>query len=199
MTGQDDSRDGSKDEGGQDAGGKDGAAHRKPGARPEGAPRSEAMADLGAAFRGLGGLVEMLGSLVEKAEEVQREGEFRVKGLGDQARGVYGFSLRTGIGGVPQVRRFGNLNPTAKGPVVEDVREPLVDVFDEDEQVIVTAEIPGVAESEISLSLDGDRLALATTGRHLYAKTVTLPAPVDPASLERSHRNGILQVKLRKV
>lgn len=187
MTGQDDSKD------------KDEAPRRTAGSRPENASKAEAMADLGAAFRGLGGLVEMLGSLVEKAEEVQREGEFKVKGLGDQARGVYGFSLRTGISGVPQVRRFGNLNPTAKGPVVEDVREPLVDVFDEDEEVIVTAEIPGVAESEISLSLEGTQLALSTTGRHLYAKTVSLPGPVDPASLERSHRNGILQVKLRKV
>lgn len=160
--------------------------------------KAEALADLGAVFRGLGGFVEMLGSLVEKAEQVDRQGEFRVKGLGDQARGVYGFSVRSGIGGVPQVRRFGNLNPTPKGPVVEDVREPLVDVFDEAEEVIVTAEIPGVAENEISLSLDGNQLALSTTGRHRYAKDIVLPGKIDPASLERSHRNGILQVKLRK-
>ncbi|MFD2030703.1 Hsp20/alpha crystallin family protein [Ancylobacter dichloromethanicus] len=82
---------------------------------------------------------------------------------------------------------------------MEDVREPLVDVFDEADEIIVTAEIPGVAENEISLALDGNRLSLSTTGRHLYAKTITLPGPVDPASLERSHRNGILQAKLRKV
>lgn len=188
---------------GKDDKDQDEAPHRKagakPNARPDADPKTEALADLGAAFRGLGGLVEMLGTLVEKAEDVQREGEFRVKGLGDQARGVYGFSLRTGIGGVPQVRRFGNVTPTAKGPVVEDVREPLVDVFDEADEIIVTAEIPGVAENEISLALDGNRLSLSTTGRHLYAKTITLPGPVDPASLERSHRNGILQARLRKV
>jgi HSP20 family protein len=157
------------------------------------------LADLGAVFRGLGGFVEMLGALVEKGESLDRQGEFNVKGLGDQARGVYGFSVRTGLGGVPQVRRFGNLNPTPKGPVVEDVREPLVDVFDEADAVIVTAEIPGVAEEEISLSLKGLHLVLATTGRHRYAKDVALPDSIDPASLERSHRNGILQVKFRKV
>ncbi|HQS10352.1 MAG TPA: Hsp20/alpha crystallin family protein [Xanthobacteraceae bacterium] len=173
--------------------------HKAEGAGPEAARKAEAMADLGAAFRGLGGFVEMLGTLVEKAEDIERQGEFKVKGLGDQARGVYGFSVRTGIGGVPQVRRFGNLNTGPKGPVVEDVREPLVDVFDEADEVIVTAEIPGVAENEISLALDGNHLALATTGRHRYAKTVALPGNIDPASLERSHRNGILQVKLRKV
>lgn len=162
-------------------------------------PKAESLADLGAVFRGLGGFVEMLGALVEKAEQVQeRQGEFKVKGLGEQARGVYGFSVRSGLGGVPQVRRFGNLNPTAKGPVVEEVREPLVDVFDEADEVVVTAEIPGVGENEISLSLEGNQLALSTTGRHRYAKEIVLPGTIDPASLERSHRNGILQVKLRK-
>lgn len=172
------------------------------GARPSGAetgPKAEALADIGAVFKGLGGFVEMLGSLVEKAEQIEQQGEFKVKGLGDDARGVYGFSVRTGLGGVPQVRRFGNLNPSAKGPVVEDVREPLVDVFDEDDAVIVTAEIPGVAEEEITLTATDGRLSLATTGRHRYAKDIALPPSVDPATMERSHRNGILQVKLKKV
>ena len=164
----------------------------------EGGP-AENLADLGAMFRGLGGFVEMLGSLVEKSEHLERSGEFKVKGLGDQARGVYGFSVRTGLGGIPQVRRFGNLNPSPKGPVVEDVREPLVDVFDEADAVMVTVEMPGVAEEEIALAVEGRHLVLATTGHHRYAKNVELPEGIDPASLERSHRNGILQVKLKKV
>jgi HSP20 family protein len=168
-----------------------------PTAPGEGQP-AEGLADLGAVFRGLGGFVEMLGALVEKGESVDRQGEFDV-GSGGQARGVYGFSVRTGLGGMPQVRRFGNVNPTGKGPVIEDVREPLVDVFDEADAVIVTAELPGVAEDEISLSVTGQALVLTTTGRHRYAKEVGLPAGIDAASLERSHRNGILQVKFRKL
>lgn len=193
MTRKDTDRDKDTDKGARKGPQKEASAGDEPG------PKAEALADLGAVFRGLGGFVEMLGTLVEKGEEIQRQGEFKVKGLGDQARGVYGFSVRSGLGGVPQFRRFGNLNPSAKGPVVEDVREPLVDVFDEADEVIVTAEIPGVAENEISLSLEGHHLALATTGRHRYAKEIALPGNIDPASLERSHRNGILQVKLRKV
>ncbi|MBS1165407.1 MAG: heat-shock protein Hsp20 [Proteobacteria bacterium] len=170
-----------------------------PSASAEAGAKVEALADIGTVFKGLGGFVEMLGALVEKAEQVERHGEFKVKGLGDEARGVYGFSVRTGLGGIPQVRRFGNLNPTPKGPVVEDVREPLVDVFDEEDAVIVIAEIPGVAKDEITLSVEGGDLALATTGHHRYAKRIELPPNVDPSSLERSHRNGILQVKFKKV
>lgn len=178
-----------------------GADEKKDG-KPSGAAepgKAEAMADIGAMFRGLGGLVEMLGSLVEQAEQVDKSGEFKVKGLGDQARGVYGFSVRTGLGRAPQVRRFGNINPTPRGPVVEDVREPLVDLYDEEDGLVITAELPGVAEDEIVLTIEDDELLLETKGRHRYAKRIELPQAVDPASLDRSHRNGILQVKLRKI
>ena len=98
----------------------------------------------------------------------------------------------------PQVRRFGNVQPTANGPVVSDVREPLVDVFDEGTEIMITAELPGVADADISLTLDGDVLSLETAGKRRYAKEIALPAPVDPASLTRSHRNGILQIQLKK-
>ncbi|WP_208948482.1 Hsp20/alpha crystallin family protein [Segnochrobactrum spirostomi] len=161
--------------------------------------KAEAMADIGAMFRGLGGLVEMLGSLVEQAEQVDKSGEFKVKGLGDQARGVYGFSVKTGLGRVPQVRRFGNISPTPRGPVVDDVREPLVDLYDEEDGLVVTAELPGVSEEEIALTIEDGALLLETKGRHRYAKRIELPGVVDAASLEHSHRNGILQVKLRKI
>jgi HSP20 family protein len=50
--------------------------------------------ELGGLFRGLGEAVDLLGKLVETGGTHTREGEFSVKGLGDKARGVYGFSIR---------------------------------------------------------------------------------------------------------
>lgn len=159
----------------------------------------EPLAGMGAVFRGLGGFIELLGSLAEQGErQIERQGEFRIKGLGDQAQGVYGVSIRTGLGGAPEVRRFGNVRATAKGPVVSDVREPLVDVFDEGEEIIVTAELPGVAEEDITLSASGSVLTLETGGTHRYAKEISLPAAVEATSLRHSYRNGILQVQLKK-
>lgn len=160
---------------------------------------AEPLAGIGAVFRGLGSFVELLGNMVEQDEhQVERQGTFKVKGLGDQAQGVYGFSIRTGLGGAPEVRRFGNVRPSSKGPVVSDVREPLVDVFDEGEEIVVTAELPGVAEEELTLTVAASVLSLETTGTRRYAKEVALPVPVDASSLRRSFRNGILQVQLRK-
>ena len=46
---------------------------------------------------------------------ISRTGEFKVKGLGDKAHGVYGVSVRVGIGGEPHVERFGNIRSTKEG------------------------------------------------------------------------------------
>jgi len=127
-----------------------------------------------------------------------RSGEFSIKGLGDNARGIYGVSVRMGLGGEPQVERFGNIRPSAEGPTVVEVREPLIDVFDEGEQVVVAAELPGAGSDDIDIEVRGDILAISATGARRYAKEVLLPHPVDPASLERSFKNGLLELRMKK-
>lgn len=154
---------------------------------------------LGGIFKGLGDFINLVSEMVEAGEsEVTRTGEFKVKGLGDRGRGVYGFTVRTGIGGTPQVERFGNIRSTEEGPVVDEVREPLVDVFDEGETVLVVAELPGVAEEEITVEVKDDVLTLETAGESKYAKEVLLPCPVDAATMKKAHKNGVLELRLNK-
>jgi HSP20 family protein len=154
---------------------------------------------LGGVFKGLGDFINLLSEMVETGEsEVNRTGEFKVKGLGEKARGVYGFTVRTGIGGTPQVERFGNIRSTEEGPVVAEVREPMIDVFDEGETVLVVAELPGVAEGEITVDVKDDILTLETTGEMKYAKEVLLPYSVDAPSMKKAHKNGVLELRLDK-
>lgn len=163
--------------------------------------KGEASFDLGfgGLFKGLGDFVDLLSEMVETGEEeVTRTGEFKVKGLGEKGRGVYGFSVRTGIGGIPRVERFGNIRATKEGPEVADVREPLVDVFDEAQEIVVVAELPGVGEEEIRVEIQDDVLSLETTGELKYAKEILLSAPVDAANMQKSYKNGILELRLRK-
>lgn len=125
----------------------------------------------GGLFKGLGDFMDVLSKMAETGQqESSQTGEFKVKGLGDKARGVYGLTVRSGIGGIPRVERFGNIRKTDEGPVVADVREPLVDVFNEGAEVVVVAELPGVSESEISVEVTEDILVLQTNGPRKYAK-----------------------------
>jgi HSP20 family protein len=164
--------------------------------------KDEAMFDLGLGglFKGLGDFLDLLSEAVETGEsDVTRSGEFRVKGLGDRAQGVYGFTIRTGVGGMPKVEHFGNIRTTEEGPVVAEVREPLVDIFDEGQEIVIVAELPGVAEEDIRTEVQDDILSLETTGERKYAKEILLPEAVDAATLQRTYKNGILELRLKKV
>lgn len=164
-------------------------------------PRIDLNVGLGGLFKNLGDLVSSIADAVDQAAreagETSRTAEFTA-GKDRQLKGVYGFSIRTGIGGAPTVERFGNIRPTEQGPEVAEVREPLVDVFDEGDELHIVAEVPGVEEREVSVELLGDILQIETTGERRYAKEVLLPAAGDPASLRSSYRNGILEIRVRR-
>jgi HSP20 family protein len=148
----------------------------------------------GGLFKGLGNLIDLAAKLQE--EGVEKRGEIR--GLPRGARGVYGFSVRT-LAGKPVIESFGNIRETAKGPVVEEVREPMVDVFDEKDHILVIAELPGVAESEIKVEVAGDILNLTASDKdRKYAKEILLPSKVKPETTKTSYNNGILEITLEK-
>lgn len=150
--------------------------------------------NLGGLFKGLGNFIDLASKLSEEGYE--RKGE--ISGLPKGAKGVYGFSIKT-MAGKPVIESFGNVRKTARGPVVEEVREPMVDIFNEIERILVIAELPGVAESEIKIEVDGDILNLTASDKdRKYAKEVLLPNKVKPDSIKSTYKNGILEITLEK-
>jgi HSP20 family protein len=149
---------------------------------------------LGGLFKGLGSLIDLASKLSE--EGVERKGE--ITGLPKGAKGVYGFNIRT-LAGKPVVGSFGNIRETARGPVVEEVREPMIDVFDEEDRILVIAELPGVSESEIKVEVSGDILNLTASDKdRKYAREILLPGKVKPDSVKTAYKNGILEINLEK-
>jgi HSP20 family protein len=157
--------------------------------------------DLGMGKISFGGLFKGLGNLIDLASKLNEEGlqtKGEIRGLPRGAKGVYGFSIRT-LAGKPVIESFGNIRETARGPVVEEVREPMVDVFDEKDRILVIAELPGVSESEIKIEVAGDILNLTASDRdRKYAREVLLPGRVKPDSVKTSYKNGILEITLEK-
>ena len=154
---------------------------------------------LGGIFGGIGKLIDSVAKMAEEGKsEISEKGE--IKGLGDKAKGIYGFTVRTLAGGESKVEPFGNIKKTPKGPVVEEVREPIIDVFDEKEHILVVAELPGIEESDIKIDIKGDILTLsAERGEKKYSKEILLPSKVDEKSLVSSYKNGILETKLQRI
>jgi len=122
---------------------------------------------------------------------------------------VYGYSMKIGPDGKPEIREFGNVKPRL-GPEpfgvtrprldVREQREPLIDVISTDKEVRVIAELPGVEKEDIKLHGTENTLTISVdTPRRKYYKEVELPEKVDIKGAKSSYKNGVLEVTLPKV
>jgi HSP20 family protein len=154
---------------------------------------------LGGLFKGIENLVDLAAKLKEAGGEINKEGEIDLGNLKKGMKGVFGFSIKTAVGGKPVVESFGNVKKTPKGPTVEEEREPITDVFDEDEEIRIYAEMPGVNQEDIKLDLKEDILDIsAQTGDRKYHKEILLPSKVQTDTITSSYANGILEIKVKK-
>jgi HSP20 family protein len=154
---------------------------------------------LGGLFNGIEKLVDLAAELKKAGGEIKKEGEIDLSHLKEGMKGVFGFSIKTAVGGKPIVEPFGNIKKTPKGPTVDEVREPITDVFDEKEEIRVYAEMPGVNQEDVKLDLKGDILDIsAQTGNRKYHKEILLPAKVKAETLTSSYKNGILEISIKK-
>lgn len=154
---------------------------------------------LGGLFKGIEKLVDLAADLKEPNGEMKKEGEIDLSHLKEGMKGVFGFSIKTAVGGKPIVEPFGNIKKTPKGPTVEEEREPMTDLFEEKDEVRIYAEMPGVNEEDIKFDLKGDILDIsARSGERKYHKEVLLPVQVKKEALSYTYKNGVLEVKIKK-
>ena len=78
--------------------------------------------------------------------------------------------------------------------------EPLIDVLDEKDEIIVVAELAGFKREDSKIHVEDQRLTLstATLGRKYY-KSLNLPKRVIPSTIRTTYKNGVLEIRLRKV
>ena len=113
---------------------------------------------------------------------------------------VYGYSMKIGPDGKPEIQEFGNIKKGLKGaPQVREEREPLVDIVETNGEVHVVAELPGVEKSDIKLHGTDDSLTISVdTPQIKYYKEVDLPVKVKVKEANSSYKNGVLEVVLPK-
>jgi len=117
---------------------------------------------------------------------------------------MYGFNINIGPDGKPTIDSFGNLKakPYSGEPEVKKVREPLTEVNEEGDQIIVICEMPGVTKDDIELKASRDSLTISTKSKakgRSYYKEVKLPSAINSDYARARYTNGILEVKLKKI
>ncbi|MGP8258608.1 MAG: Hsp20/alpha crystallin family protein [Acidobacteriaceae bacterium] len=155
---------------------------------------------LGGILKGLGDLVEKLGELSESGGEISRSGE--IHGSGKELKGIYGFTIKSGLGGDgPRIEPFGNIRKDRESgrSVVQEVREPVVDLFEEEDHVSIVAEMPGIGVEDVQLAVEDDLLIVtAAHGEKKYRKEVLLPASFAREKMHVTCNQGVVEIKCLK-
>jgi HSP20 family protein len=152
----------------------------------------------GGLFKGIEKLVDLAGKL-EETGSINKEGELNLDHIKKGMKGVYGFTVNTAVGGAPKVETFGNIKKTPEGPKVDEEREPITDLFDEKDEFVVIAEMPGIEDGDLKINLKEDILEFSAVSKsRTYRKELLLPAKVLPDNLSHKFTNGILEIRIKK-
>jgi HSP20 family protein len=92
---------------------------------------------------------------------------------------------------------------------------PNIDVFEKDDKFVVKAEVPGMKEDDIHVSVEGDMLTIRGEKKAesevkeedyyrcersygSFLRSVALPSTVDTSKIEADYEDGVLEVTLSK-
>lgn len=112
-------------------------------------------------------------------------------------------------------RMFGQMGQPLSVRSVPRGTFPAVNVYEQDDGIILMAEVPGVKPEQLDLIVQGDSVTLKgqrqeedlPNGDRFYrrerpvgafTRTVTLPEPIDPNSVKAEYKNGVLKVHMEK-
>lgn len=175
-----------------------GGKRRGPGEKATGENR------FGRILSGLTEIAEKLDELSDDDESLSKKGEFTFPGKEGGVKGVYGFTLRTGLGEKSdqiRVEPFGNIRKDKETgqAVVQEIREPLVDVFEDEDATTLIAEMPGVGPKDIQIEVRDDVLTIvARKGEKKYRKEMLLRHGLSRERIGVTCNNGIVTIRCEK-
>jgi HSP20 family protein len=114
---------------------------------------------------------------------------------------VYGFSMRVGPDGKPNIEEFGNIPAILSGEAsMPSEREPLTDVIEGEKEISVIFELPGVEKKDIDLKTTEAFLEInVETPERPYHKKLSFPCKVKPETSKASYKNGVLEVRIERI
>jgi len=110
-------------------------------------------------------------------------------------------------------REMAQSQPRDATPAEEEFRSPLVDIFETDDNIVLIADMPGVSEKQIEVTVEQDTLSLVgrmepgkVEGTRIYAEYAALPfrrlftlsGDVRRDKIEGKMTNGVLRLTVHK-
>lgn len=111
---------------------------------------------------------------------------------------------------------FRNLSPSMEQPLEFASFAPPVDIYEDDHNVTIQAELPGIEEKDLNITLENNVLTISgerkleneenkdnfhrierSYGR--FTRSFTLPSTLDTENVNAEFNNGVLKIVLNKV
>lgn len=92
---------------------------------------------------------------------------------------------------------------------------PAIDLYDEKDNLVVKADLPGLSKDEIEVTIEGDSLVLKGEKKHeekskekdfireerfygAFHRSIPLPVSIDSEKITAAYKNGVLELTLPK-
>jgi HSP20 family molecular chaperone IbpA len=143
--------------------------------------------------------------ILKMANSGKLEGTWETREINEP--GVKGFVIRGRFGADNALEPLEPLKPSKRRPLPEnpfelpkkaldETREPLTDVFEEEKAIKIYVELPGEEEDDIKLNVKGGNVEIKAKS---FYKMIKLPnKPIDAEKLSSEYKNGVLKVTIQK-
>ncbi|MFC2013223.1 Hsp20/alpha crystallin family protein [Chloroflexota bacterium] len=111
-------------------------------------------------------------------------------------------------------RFAGNIWDSSKPYTLDTNLVPHTDIYEENDQLVMKTELPGISKEDVNITLQGDRLTIKAEKKTVvvddaacytrerqygqYLRSVTLPFPVKEDKISATFENGVLELRLSK-
>jgi HSP20 family molecular chaperone IbpA len=146
-----------------------------------------------------------LDEMVEEVRSGKIKGTWEIKQLNEP--GMKGYYIQGRFGTDESLEPLEPLKPIRRRPLPEnpfeipksseeETREPLTDVFEEDDATKIYVELPGEEEDNIHLNVNEDSVEIKAEN---FYKIVRLPKRrIEAENISSEYKNGVLKITLLK-
>lgn len=160
--------------------------------------------NIGSIFKGLDRFINIVGDMIDNDKnEVDIKGTINNPDKSKKIVGKYGFNIKLGtdeISGLKDIKTLNTIrnkfNIEKEGP---KTIEPVTDIFDEEDKVIVVMELTGVKQQDINLQIDENILKLRADGNgNCYSKNIKLRFTPKLENINSKLNNAIYSITINK-
>ena len=160
--------------------------------------------NIGSIFKGIDKFINIVADMIENEKN-----EIDVKGILNDPENKkrivtnYGFNVKLGgenVGGLKDINTMQNIrnNNDSSGSLYK-VIEPVTDLFNEEDKLIIVMELPGVQEESIKLEIDEDILKVSGYSKDKnYIKNIKLQFNPSSENIVAKFNNSIYSIIVKK-